>query len=169
MYRFAHTDFSPTHGGVQRLTDSFGLVRRFAATLPRAKGLPGVLVAGGVAAAIVVADQIVSAWADGHLLLAWVAMWVVVFTLLALFSDAIGAWPTALRQRIAASMQASAQRAEDERTWAVAQSDPRVMAELQNALTRAQQQAEATGAQPSAWPFDKMPTQRRAMSLGRWA
>ena len=169
MSRFAHTDFPATHGGAQRLTDFFGALRRYAEKLSGSKGLPGVLVVGGVSAAIVVADQLVSAWADGHLLLAWVAMWVVVFTLLAVFSDAIGAWPTALRQRIAAFKQASAQRAEDERTWAVAQSDPRVMAELQNALTRAQQQAEATGAQPSAWPFDKMPTQRRAMSLGRWA
>lgn len=169
MYRFADTDFSPTHGGVQRLSDSFGLMRRAAAKLRGAKGLPGVFVAGGVAAAIVVADQIVSALADGHLLLAWVAMWVVVFTLLAVFSDAIGAWPTALRQRIAASKQASSERAEDERTWAVAQSDPRLMAELQCALTRAQQQAEATGAQPPHWPFDRMPTQRRVVSLGRWA
>ena len=163
MNHFAHTDYSATHGGAQRLTNFFDTLRRFAARLPGAKGLPGVLVVGGVSAAIVVADQIVSAWADGHLLLAWVAMWVVVFALLAVFSDAIRAWPTALRQRIAVSARAFAQQAEDERTWAVAQSDPRLMAELQCALTRAQQQAEAAGAQPPHWPFANMPTQRRVV------
>ncbi len=168
MHRFTDTDFSATHAGAERLTDFFGTLRRFAARLPGATGLPGVLVVGGVSAAIVVADQIVSAWADGHLLLAWVAMWVVVFTLLAMFSDAIRVWPTALRQRIAAAAQASARKAEDERTWAVAQSDPRLMAEMQCALTRAQQQAEATGAKPPHWPFHHMPTQRRIMAPTHW-
>lgn len=169
MHRFAHTDFSTTHGGAERLSNALGALGGFAARLPGAKGLPGVLVVGGVSAAIVVADQIVSAWTDGHLLLGWVAMWVVVFTLLAVFSDAIRAWPTVLRRRLAASRRVAAQRAEDERTWAVAQGDPRLMAELQCALTRAQQQAADTGAQPPHWPFANMPTQRGSLFPAPWA
>lgn len=169
MHRFVHTDFSTTHAGAERLTNGFDTLRRLAANLPGTKGLPGVLVVGGVSAAIVVADQIVSAWTDGHLLLGWVAMWVIVFALLAVFSDAIRAWPTALRRRLVASRRAAAQRVEDERTWAVAQSDPRLMAELQCALTRAQQQAADAGAQPPHWPFDNMPTKRGTLIPAHWA
>jgi len=158
MRHFAHTDFPQSHGGATRITDALASMGRLAARARCAKGLAGALVAGGVAAAIVVADQIVSAWANGHLMLAWVAMWAIVFALLAIFSDAIRGWPTSLRQRIA-DWRADAQvRAADERTWATAQSDPRLMADLQFALIRAEHEAAANGTARPVWPFANMST-----------
>ena len=53
----------------------------------RTRGLAGMLLAAAVAALVVVADQLVSTWADGHLFLAWVALWVVVFAGMALFAS----------------------------------------------------------------------------------
>ncbi len=151
------------------MTDAVVALRALPARLPGMKGLPGVLVVGGVAAAIVVADQIVSAWADGHLLLAWVAMWVIVFTLLAVFSDGIHGWTGALRQRLDASIKAAARRAEDRRTWAIAQTDPRLMADLHCAFARAEQQAIDAGTQPPHWPFLDLPAQRPSAFPTSWA
>ena len=54
------------------------------ATAPRsfkARGLAALLLAGVVAAMVLVADHLVSTWADGHLFLAWVMLWVIVFAL----------------------------------------------------------------------------------------
>ena len=40
-----------------------------------AKGLSAMLLAAMVSALVVVADQLIDTWADGHLLAAWVALW----------------------------------------------------------------------------------------------
>ena len=52
-----------------------------------ARGLSALLLAAAIATLIVVADQVIDAWADGHLMLAWVLLWAVVFAGLALFAD----------------------------------------------------------------------------------
>lgn len=153
MTSFVSPDFPRNHSGLTRMSDGLSTVQSLATRIRGAKGLAGVLVAGGVAAAIVVADQIVTAWADGHLLLAWIAMWVVVFSLLALFSDTIRYWPTRLRAAVHARLQAYSESAEQQRTWAAAQSDPRLMADLQVAKTRAVEAALARGEVPPHWPF----------------
>lgn len=44
-----------------------------------ARGLSALLLAAAVAALAVAADQVIETWIDGHLFLAWVALWAVVF------------------------------------------------------------------------------------------
>lgn len=154
MTNLVSPDFPSQHGGLTRMTDGMSNVQSFATRIRSAKGLAGVLVAGGVAAAIVVADQIVTAWADGHLLLAWIAMWAIVFALLALFSDAIRTWPSRLSADIDARLLAYNEAAELARTWAAAKADPRLMAELQMAKARADQTALDRGEKPPHWPFN---------------
>ncbi len=141
MTSFVSPDFPREHGGLIRMRDGLSAARSLASQIHSTKGLASILVAGGVAAAIVVADQIVAAWADGHLLLAWIVMWTIVFALLALFSDAIRSWPTRLGAGIDARLLAYSQAAEDARTWAAAQADHRLMAELQHAKMRADKAA----------------------------
>ncbi len=148
-------------------TPSGGLAKPGLGALMSPSGLASVLVAGGLAAVIVVAEQVVSAWADGHLLLAWIALWLFVFGLLAAFSDAIRSWPARWQDRVLARRQVAAQRAADERTWAAALTDPRLMAELDSALTRAQEEALASGRELPYWPFANMP--RRSPMPAHWA
>ena len=52
-----------------------------------ARGLSALLLAAAIATLIVVADQLIDTWADGHLMLAWVILWALVFAGLALFAD----------------------------------------------------------------------------------
>jgi hypothetical protein len=138
MTSFVHLNYSTEHPGVARaesvLAAAGSLRRNFDAT----KSLATMLLAALVAALVVVADQMIDTWADGHLLAAWVALWSVAFVALALLA------PTA--RRLAANLSStlkewsvrSAQARTEELYWASAQNDPRVMAELQAAITRSE-------------------------------
>lgn len=109
------------------------------ATAPRsiqARGLAALLLAAVVAAMVLVADHLVSTWADGHLFLAWVMLWVIVFAGFALFADTAR---VVARRTLAGLDQWAAARAQvraEERLWDIARADPRVMAELVQARTR---------------------------------
>ena len=103
-----------------------------------ATGLSAMLLAAMVSALVVVADQLIDTWADGHLLAAWVALWVIGFAALALFAaparrlaaSAVGAL-NAWSERIAMARA-------DARLWKIAQADPRVMADLNAAIARSE-------------------------------
>lgn len=153
MTSFVQPEFPLVHGGVVRFANAIERAQTALARLRSPAGMASVLVAGGLAAVIVVAEQVVSAWADGHLLAAWIAMWVLVFGLLAAFSDAIRAWPLQWQARLQAHRRAAAQRAQDEKTWSAALADPRLMSELDCALLRAQRQALESGRPMPQWPF----------------
>ena len=63
-------------------------------TLPHArshtsssKALAGMLLAAIVSAMVVAADALIDTYADGHLLMAWTALWAVGFAAMALFAD----------------------------------------------------------------------------------
>jgi hypothetical protein len=53
----------------------------------RLHGLLALLLALAVAAMVVLADRLIHRWDDGHLFLAWVAMWVVIFAATAWFDS----------------------------------------------------------------------------------
>ncbi len=101
------------------------------------RGLSAMLLAAMVSALIVVADQLIEAWADGHLMLAWVALWVVGFAALALFAGSAQTLAKATLRALNGWAARSAQARADQRLWASAKADPRVMADLQAAIDRA--------------------------------
>jgi hypothetical protein len=101
-----------------------------------ARGLAGLVLAALVASLVVVADRLISTWADDHLLLAWVALWVVIFAGLALF----GGTARQLAQRAMRSLdgwsKSLAEARAEARLWDLARKDPRLMAELMQARMR---------------------------------
>ena len=140
MTSFVHVQFPKSHGGVERVeraVEAAGNLRR-GWTLSR--GIAGMLLAAVVSALLVVADQLMDTWADGHLLAAWVLLWVIGFAAVALLA------PTArsLGRRVVAGLdqwsQGVARRRADERLWDLARRDPRVLADLQAAASRAEAQ-----------------------------
>lgn len=119
---------TPAHKGVdgiQRRNDS-------------ARGLAVMLLAAVVAAMVVVADRLISTWADGQLFLAWVFLWVVVFAGMALFADTA----RSLARRAVVSLdgwsQALAEARAEARLWEMARMDHRLMTELMAARTQAE-------------------------------
>ena len=149
MTSFVHLNYANEHPGVQRAEAIAEAAGRFRRSFDKTKGLAAMLLAAMVAALMVVADQLVSVWADGYLLASWVTLWAIAFAALALMA------PTA--QRMASSMSASlkgyatrlASERNDARYWESAKSDPRVMAELQAAILRSEHAGESESAKAS--------------------
>lgn len=83
-----------------------------------------------VAALVVVADRFVSTWADEHLFLGWVVLWVVIFAGLALFAGTARALAARAIRGLDSWSQARARSRAEARLWDIARSDPRVMADL---------------------------------------
>ena len=118
-------------------------VNRQAPAPEGARRLSALLLAAVLATLVVIADQVIDTWADGHLMLAWVILWALVFAGLALFAD--GARRLA-RRSVAALDDWSRSLAEaraEMRLWEMARQDPRLMSELVAARNRAEVESEA--------------------------
>jgi hypothetical protein len=113
-----------------------------AAPRTSSKTLANLLLAAGVAALVVGVDQMIDGWAQSHVVAAWLALWAV--AVLAIW--VLRGLTRHLAQNLMTGLDAwSAHLARgraDERLWSMAQSDPRLMSELQVAMDRA---SEATG------------------------
>ena len=122
------------------------------------RALASLLLAAGVAALVVLADQLLDSWAERHEVAAWLVLWGIAVAAIALLRGvsryaarnamgALDAWSANMAKRRA-----------DERLWSMAQTDPRMMADLQAALTR-------SGTAPAKDVVDL--TQRRAARILR--
>ena len=100
------------------------------------KGLSAMLLAAMVSALVVVADQLIDTWADGHLMVAWIALWVVGFTALAMFAGAARKLAVTAVASLDAWSRGVAKTRAEARLWAIAKTDPRVMADLTTAMAR---------------------------------
>lgn len=121
-------------------------VYRAARSFDGARGLAGLLLAAAVAALVVVADRLISTWADGHLLLAWVALWVVVFAGMALFAGTARSLARRTMSGLDSWSRSLAEARAEARLWDLARSDPRLMGELIQARMREQDAAVAVEA-----------------------
>lgn len=108
-----------------------------AAPSSSSKTLANLLLAAGVAALVVGADQLIDSWAQSHVVAAWLALWAV--AVLAIV--ALRGLTRHLAQNLMSGLDAwsahVARSRADERLWIMAQSDPRLMSDLQVAMDRA--------------------------------
>lgn len=122
------------------------------------RALASLLLAAGVAALVVLADQLLDTWAERHEIASWLVLWGIAVAAIALLR---GVTRFVARQAMGAldGWSASmARRRADERLWSMAQTDPRIMADLQAALDR-------SGNAPAKDVVDL--TQRRAARILR--
>ena len=130
MTSFIHPSFPAQHLGVARVESAVDTVKSMRRDFDSTKGLAAMLLAAMVSALVVVADQLIDTWADGHLMVAWVSLWVVAFVALALFAGAARNLACAVVAGMNAWSARVAQTRADEHMWVIAKSDPRVMADL---------------------------------------
>ena len=112
------------------------MIGNMGSALDGSRTLAGMLLAAAMAALLVVADQVIDTWADGHLLAGWVALWTVAFAALALLVPPlrqVAAFVAGGFMRHIATLRA--QQAEA-RMWEMASHDPRVMDEIRAAIAR---------------------------------
>lgn len=134
MTTFAHVDYPTEHAGVVRAENAAAALKSAAANFDGARGAASLLLAAVVSALLVVANQVIDTWSEGHLLAAWMVLWLVAFAALALLTAPARRAGVVLRQGALAWMESRRRAAEDQRTWNVALKDPRIMAELNHAM-----------------------------------
>jgi hypothetical protein len=109
-----------------------------------AKVLSTVLLTAGVAALVVIADQWIDDWAETHVIAAWLALWLVAVLAIAALRGVTARLAHHTMRALDAWSARVARRRSDERVWAMAQSDSRLMNELQTAMDRADEQTGPT-------------------------
>lgn len=135
MTNFVHVDYPTEHPGVVRAENAAAALKGIAAGFDSARGAASLMLAAVVSALLVLANQVVDRWTDGHLLSAWMVLWLVAFAALALLSAPARRAGLALRAGFARWAEGQRHAAEDRRTWQVALRDPRIMAELNHGLS----------------------------------
>lgn len=134
MTTFAHVDYPTEHSGVIRAQNAAAAIKGIAAGFDSARGASSLLLAAVVSALLVVANQVIDTWSEGHLLAAWMVLWLVAFAALALLSAPARRAAASLRAGFVRWVESNRRAAEDQRTWQVAMRDPRIMAELNHAM-----------------------------------
>lgn len=102
-----------------------------------AQALASGMLAAGVAALVVTADHLLDDWADTHTLAAWLALWAVAVMAIVVLRGVSRLWAQSVMRGLDRWSAGLARRRADERLWAMAQSDSRLMDELQTAMDRA--------------------------------
>lgn len=106
------------------------------------KALATLMLAAGVAALVVLADQMIDSWAESHVVAAWLALWAVAAVAIGVLRGVTRALAQNLMGGLDAWSAHVARRRADERLWAMAQTDSRLMGELQTAMDRAGNEAQ---------------------------
>lgn len=141
MTSFVHVDQPTEHPGVVRAERAAEFFAETAHRFTGARGVATLLLAAIVAALMVVANQVVETWTEGHLLAAWIVMWTVAFAGLALLALPARRAVAGLSAGLKAWGEARHAAAEDDKMWQVALTDARVMADISRSMnlsTRAQ-------------------------------
>jgi hypothetical protein len=142
MASFVHTETPESHPGVARFEAALASAGQIRRNFDGSRSLATLMLAAMVSALVVVADQLIDTWADGHLLTAWIALWLVGFCALALLADTAKQMSKRVMARLNAWSHRIAKGRADARLMVLARQDPRIMAEIGAAQSRATQLGE---------------------------
>lgn len=135
MTSFAHVHYPTEHPGVVRIERAGKRIGHAMHDATRSGA--SLLLAAIVAALLVVANQVVESWSEGHLLAAWIAMWAIAFAAMALLAGPAKRAAKSINAGLGEWRATRRQAAEDRALWQLAQEDPRVMSDLTCAMSRA--------------------------------
>lgn len=134
MTKFVAIDLPREHRGIARIEDAVHLLRDSATRFDAVRTGASLLLAGLVAALLVVANAVVESWSEDHLLAGWVLMWLIAFVGMALLAAPARRVVVLLRGAAQSWSKARQRQAEDEKTWNAALHDARIMADLSRAM-----------------------------------
>ena len=136
MTSFVHLEYSNQHPGVERLESVIASAQQIKRNFSGTRGLATLLLSAIAAAVMVVAYQVMDSMAEGHLLVLWIGLWAVAFAALAAFASTARALASKMKASLDGWSRNLAAKRADERLWAMAKTDARVMADLQCAMSR---------------------------------
>jgi hypothetical protein len=136
MSKFVHVDMPLNHLGADRLENTVAVLKRVLTRFDEGRATASMLLAAVVSAVLLAADALIKEIADGQLLLAWIAMWLVGFVALVLLAKPITRFARSLRTSLAAWKQERRAAEQDAELWNLAQHDAGVMADIRAAMAR---------------------------------
>lgn len=136
MTSFVHLDYSTQHPGVARVESAIEAAQQVRRSFSGSRGLSTLLLSAMAAAVMVVAYQVMDTMAEGHMLVVWMALWAVAFVVLAVFASATRTLAVSIIGGLDSWSRAVADAKADQRLWAIARTDARVMNDLQCAMSR---------------------------------
>ncbi len=139
MTRFVHLEYATQHPGVARVESAIESARHLRQGFSGTRALAKLLLSAIAAAVMVVAYQLMDTLAEGHLLVLWTGLWAAAFIALAVFASTTRHLAVSMKAGLDNWSRNRAQARADERLWAMAKVDSRVMADLQNAMARNEQ------------------------------
>src|SRR6476469_9358976 len=87
MTSFVHVDFPTEHPGVARAGRAFAALRQLGRAFESARGVATLVLAAVVSTLLVVANQVIDTWTEGHLLAAWIVLWTIAFAAIGLLAS----------------------------------------------------------------------------------
>ena len=146
MTSFVTIKYSTQHPGVARAESAIEAVKQLRQGFSGTRGLATLLLSAMAAAIMVVAYQVMDSVTEGHLLVMWIALWAVAFAVLAVFANTARHMAASLKAGLNDWSRSLAEARADQRLWATAKADARVMADLQAAMARHEADADAVSA-----------------------
>jgi hypothetical protein len=139
MTNFVQPSFPTHHEGIERVDAALDSVTTAYRKFDGARGLATFLLAAVVSALMFAANQMIDTWADGHLLAAWMALWLVAFATMALAAGPIRRAVLNAKQFDGSTVYAAwsarrKARLNDEKMWDYARQDARLMADIMRAI-----------------------------------
>ena len=138
MTTFVHREHSNQPSDAIRVQPANSAAQPTQQNFCASRTLATLLLSAMAAAAMVVAYELSDTLAEGHLLALWIGLWVVAFATLAALAGTVSQAVASVQAKLNAWSRNIAAKRSDERLWAAAKTDPRVMADLQCAITRHQ-------------------------------
>lgn len=135
-YSFVHVNHPDDHPGIVRAQRAIDAIWDLAARFKGARGASALVLAGIVAALMVVANQLVENWSDGHLLAAWIVMWLVAFAAIGLLAQPVAQTVRRVHTALLGWAARRHQARQDQQLWNAALGDARLMAEISHAMAR---------------------------------
>ena len=132
---FAHVRYPAQHVGVERATRVIEGAQRATQRFDGARASASMLLAALVSALLVVANQVIDTWTEGHLLVAWIVLWTVAFAALALLATPARRAAKAMSAGYARYKARRLQARQDEQYWQAALQDARMMADISRAMS----------------------------------
>lgn len=133
---FLPLDHSAAHPGVARFEDAVDKLHAARKSVSGSRGLATLLLAAGVSALLVVANEVIDTVHEGHLFAAWMGLWIVAFAAIALFAAPTRSAARSISTWYAAWQEQRQAAASDARLWDAALHDARIMADISAAMTR---------------------------------
>ena len=143
MTRFIDINYPTRHLGAGRVESAIDAAQKVRRDFSGTRGLATLLLSALTAAIVVVAYQVMDSVAEGNLLAMWMGLWLAAFAALALFAGTTRQLAARAKGSLDAWARNRAQARADLRLWTMAKQDSRLMAELQVAMTRGEEEVDS--------------------------